>query len=141
MAKARSILKRQLEARAKIWPDITNNMLWDRTERDGFVTLPRAFPLIMNIMDDLSTKVFQVRPILSCGAVSTTNFFSHSIALKNGILRWLHRPKSRSDMERSGKALIDLGFIDIKSGPIGEMSYAVFSTHTTSSTRGLTSKT
>ena len=55
-----SILKRQLEARAKLCPEVTNLMLWDLTERDGFATVPRALPLIMNIMDSLSGKGFPV---------------------------------------------------------------------------------
>lgn len=128
MAKARSILKRQLEARAKIWPDITNNMLWDRTERDGFVTLPRAFPLIMNIMDDLSDKGFPVGQ----------TYFELWCRLYDELFLTLNRPEEMAFYagftgQRAGrtwkdrvKRLADLGFIDIKSGPIGEMSYAVF---------------
>lgn len=55
-AKANAILTRQLEVRRKLWPDVSTEMTWDRTNRDGFVTMPRAMPLIMRTMDYLSGK-------------------------------------------------------------------------------------
>jgi hypothetical protein len=55
-AKANAILKRQLEIRKKLWPDVSDQMTWRRTERDGFVTMPRSMPLVMLIMDYLAGK-------------------------------------------------------------------------------------
>jgi hypothetical protein len=128
MAKTRSILKRQLEARAKIWPDVTNLMLWDRTERDGFSTIPRAMPLIMNIMDGLSEKGFPVGQ----------TYLEMWCRLYDELFLTLNRPEEmaffagftgqravRTWRDRV-KRLAALGFIDLKSGPLGEMSYAVF---------------
>lgn len=128
MAKTRSILKRQLEARAKIWPDVTNQMLWDRTERDGFSTIPRAFPLIMNIMDGLSEKGFPIGQ----------TYLEMWCRLYDELFLTLNRPEemafyagftgqraARTWKDRV-KRLHDLGFIGLKSGPLGEMSYAVF---------------
>jgi len=128
MAKTRSILKRQLEARAKIWPDVTNLMLWDRTERDGFSTIPRAMPLIMNIMDGLSAKGFPVGQtylelwcrlydelFLTLNRPEEMAFFA-GFTGQRAVRTWRDRVKR----------LAELGFIDLKSGPLGEMSYAVF---------------
>jgi hypothetical protein len=128
MAKTRSILKRQLEARAKIWPDITNLMLWDRTERDGFSTIPRAMPLIMNIMDGLSDKGFPVGQ----------TYLEMWCRLYDELFLTLNRPEEmafyagftgqravRTWRDRVNR-LAALGFIDLKSGPLGDMSYAVF---------------
>lgn len=128
MAKTRSILKRQLEARAKIWPDVTNLMLWDRTERDGFSTIPRTMPLIMSIMDGLSGKGFPVGQ----------TYLELWCRLYDELFLTLNRPEEmafyagftgqravRTWRDRV-KRLADLGFIDLKSGPLGEMSYAVF---------------
>lgn len=128
MAKTRSILKRQLEARAKIWPDVTNQMLWDRTERDGFSTIPRALPLIMNIMDGLSEKGFPIGQ----------TYLEMWCRLYDELFLTLNRPEEmafyagftgqravRTWKDRV-KRLHDLGFIDLKSGPLGDMSYAVF---------------
>ena len=128
MAKTRNILKRQLEARAKIWPEITGQMLWERNERDGFSTIPRALPLIMNIMDDLAGKGFPVGQ----------TYFEMWCRLYDELFLTLNRPEEmaffagftgqravRTWKDRV-KRLAQLGFIDIKSGPLGDMSYAVF---------------
>ena len=128
VAKTRNILARQLEARAKIWPDISNHMLWDRTERDGFATVPRAMPLIMNIMDDLAGKGFPVGQ----------TYIEMWCRLYDELFLTLNRPEEmafyagftgqravRTWRDRV-KRLAQLGFIDLKSGPLGEMSYAVF---------------
>lgn len=128
MAKTRSILKRQLEARTKIWPEVTNLMLWDRTERDGFATVPRGLPLIMNIMDGLSGKGFPVGQ----------TYFEMWCRLYDELFLTLNRPEEmafyagftgqravRTWKDRV-RRLADLGFIDLKSGPLGDMSYAIF---------------
>lgn len=128
MAKTRTILARQLEARAKIWPDVTNLMLWDRNERDGFSTVPRAMPLIMNIMDGLSDKGFPVGQ----------TYLELWCRLYDELFLTLNRPEEmafyagftgqravRTWKDRV-KRLADLGFIDLKSGPLGDMSYAIF---------------
>ncbi|MDE8347525.1 MAG: hypothetical protein POH28_15330 [Acidocella sp.] len=127
MAKTRTILKRQLEARAKIWPDITGQMLWERNERDGFSTVPRALPLIMNIMDDLAGKGFPIGQ----------TYFEMWCRLYDELFLTLNRPEEmaffagftgqravRTWKDRM-KRLAALGFIGIKSGPLGEMSYAI----------------
>ena len=56
---ARSILQRQLDARRKLWPELTDDMLWSM-DKEGWVALPRLMPLILSIMDDLSGKGFPV---------------------------------------------------------------------------------
>jgi hypothetical protein len=128
MAKTRTILARQLEARAKIWPDVTNLMLWDRNERDGFSTVPRTMPLIMNIMDGLSDKGFPVGQ----------TYLELWCRLYDELFLTLNRPEEmafyagftgqravRTWKDRV-KRLADQGFIDLKSGPLGDMSYAIF---------------
>lgn len=128
MAKTRNILKRQLEARAKIWPEVTNLMLWERTERDGFSTIPRTMPLIMNIMDGLAGKGFPVGQtylelwcrlydelFLTLNRPEEMAFFA-GFTGQRAVRTWKDRVKR----------LAALGFIDLKSGPLGEMSYAIF---------------
>lgn len=55
----RDILRKQLEARAKLWPNLEAASLWSM-ESDGWVAMPRLMPLLMSIMDDLSDKGFPV---------------------------------------------------------------------------------
>jgi len=86
--KSRTILERQLEAREKLWPDVSSQMLWDRKVRDGFVAVPRLMPLMMSIMDDLSGKGFPVgRTYLRCGADSMTSYSNAQQAEESGNAR------------------------------------------------------
>lgn len=55
-AKASAILTRQLEVRKKLWPAVSTEMTWNRLARNGFVTMPRAMPLIMRVMDFMAGK-------------------------------------------------------------------------------------
>jgi hypothetical protein len=50
----KKIAKRQLELRARLWPDLKDGDLWSRHTHDGYSTIPSTMPLIMGIMDDLS---------------------------------------------------------------------------------------
>jgi hypothetical protein len=126
--KPRTILKRQLETREKLWPGVGNDRLWYRRERDGFVTIPRLMPLIMDIMDDLSGKGFPV---------GRTYLEMWSRLFDEGFLT-LNRPEEmafhagfagqralRTWKDRVKKLAV-LGFIDVKPGPLGELSYALF---------------
>ncbi|MEP2232721.1 MAG: hypothetical protein ABJP70_05835 [Erythrobacter sp.] len=103
-------------------------MLWDRTERDGFATIPRTMPLILNIMDDMSGKGFPVG----------NTYFEMWCRLYDELFLTLNRPEEmafyagfsgqralRTWKDRV-KRLEKLGFVDIKSGPLGELSFAVF---------------
>lgn len=127
-AKTRTILQRQIEARQKLWPDVTPRMLWDRKESDGFVTVPRVMPLMMSIMDDLSGKGFPVGQ----------TYFEMWARLYDELFLTLNRPEEmafhagfsgqravRTWKDRV-KRLAELDFIDLKEGPLGEFSYALF---------------
>ncbi|MFA6022039.1 MAG: hypothetical protein WC722_17405, partial [Rhodospirillales bacterium] len=125
--KARSILQRQLEARSKLWPQVTNQMLWDRKERDGFVVVPRTMPLMMSIMDDLSGKGFPVGQ----------TYFELWSRLMDELFLTLNRPEemafhtgfSGQRALRTWKdrvlRLAKLGFVNVKPGPLGDLSYAI----------------
>jgi hypothetical protein len=128
VSKTRSVLRRQLETREKLWPGIDNDRLWYRRDRDGFASVPRTMPLLMNIMDDLSGKGFPVgqtylemwcRLFDECFLIlnrpeemaTHAGFFG-----QRGVRTWRDRVRR----------LRALGFIDVKPGPVGEFSYALF---------------
>ncbi|WP_425406814.1 hypothetical protein [Hwanghaeella sp.] len=125
--RSRTILQRQLDARAKLWPEITDKMLWNRKKRDGFVTVPRTLPLMMSIMDDLSDKGFPVGQ----------TYFELWSRLLDEFFLTLNRPEEmafhagfsgqralRTWKDRV-RRLNDLGFIEVKSGPLGDLSYVI----------------
>lgn len=48
--------QREIELRKELWPDVTEEMLWDRRRLLGFTTLPRTLPMLLSIMDDMAGK-------------------------------------------------------------------------------------
>jgi len=124
---AKVIVERQLAARKKLWPDVTNEMLWDRQKRFGFVVVPRLMPLIMHIMDGLSEKGFPVGQ----------TYFELWSRLYDELFLTLNRPEEmafhagfsgqralRTWKDRI-RRLAELGFIELKPGPLGDLSYAI----------------
>ncbi len=52
--------QRRKAMRERLWPDVSDEQLWLRTQRAGFTTIPRTMTLIGRIMDDLSGKGFPI---------------------------------------------------------------------------------
>lgn len=97
-------------------------------ESDGWVAMPRLMPLLMSIMDDLSDKGFPV----------SRTYLELWARLREEQFLTLNRPEEmafhagfegqralRTWRDRVNR-LADMGFIGLKSGPIGDLSYAVF---------------
>jgi len=124
--KARSILERQLDARAKLWPTLSDKMLWT-IDSDGWVAVPRVMPLMLSIMDEMSEKGFPV---------GRTYFELWSRLREEGFLT-LNRQEEMAfhagfEGQRALRTwrdrihrLAELGFIGLKSGAFGDLSYAV----------------
>lgn len=122
----RDVLKRQLEARAKLWPELSDDMLWS-LDNHAWVAVPRLMPLMMSIMDDLSGKGFPV---------SRTYFEMWSRLRAEQFLQLapeemaFHAGFEGQRMVRTWKdrveRLAQLGFIGVKPGHLGDLTYAVF---------------
>lgn len=125
--RSRTITQRQLEAREKLWPEVTNQRLWDRKVRTGFVAVPRLLPLIMSIMDDLSDKGFPVGQTYF--ELWSRQFDELFLTLNRPEEMAFHAGFSGQRALRTWKdrvrRLAQLGFIDVKPGPLGELSYAI----------------
>ena len=50
------IVKQNLALRNEIWPDLDTDFLWNRKSNDGYTTIPRTMPQILQIMDSLAPK-------------------------------------------------------------------------------------
>lgn len=123
----RDILRRQLDARAKLWPEITDAMLWSM-DSDGWSAVPRLMPLMMSIMDDLSGKGFPV----------SRTYLEMWTRLRDERFLTLNRPEEMAfhagfEGQRALRTWKDrvqrlskLGFIGLMPGPLGDLSYAVF---------------
>jgi hypothetical protein len=124
---ARSILQRQLDARRKLWPELTDDMLWSM-DKEGWVALPRLMPLMLSIMDDLSGKGFPVsRAYLELW--SRVRIEESFLALNRPEEMAFHAGFEGQRALRTWKdrmqRLAKLGFIGVKPGPLGDLSYAV----------------
>lgn len=125
--KHRDILRKQKEARSKLWPELKENMLWSM-DNDGWIAVPRLMPLMMSIMDDLSGKGYPVGQ----------TYFELWSRLREEQFLTLNRPEEMAfhagfEGQRALRTwkdrvqrLANLGFIGLKSGPLGDLSYAVF---------------
>lgn len=46
--------RRRAKLRKELWPDVTDEMIWNRATFKGFTTVPRTMPIIMSIINTLS---------------------------------------------------------------------------------------
>jgi hypothetical protein len=46
--------EKKLELRKRLWPDVSDKALWHRKATDGWLSIPRTMPIVMQIMNDLS---------------------------------------------------------------------------------------
>lgn len=126
-SKSSAIYQRQVAAREKLWPGVTNKHIWYRIQRDGFVTMPRTMPLLMRIMDHLSgkgTPVSQVYLDMWCRTFDE-GFIQLNRTDEMAYCSGFNGQRAlRTWRDRVAK-LAELGFIDVKPGPFGPMSYAL----------------
>jgi hypothetical protein len=125
--KANAILKRQLEVRKKLWPQISDEMTWNRLARDGFVTMPRAMPLIMRIMDYLAGKGSPVSLVyldLWCRTFDEAFLQLTKTEEMATYAGFSGQRAVRTWRERLTK-LQELGFIDIKHGLTEHVQFAL----------------
>jgi hypothetical protein len=116
----------QKKLRARLWPGLDESRLWHRKTKQGFTTIPRTMPLIMEIMDDMANG----KPISSaylelwCPSFDKSFVtlskqediaFASGFGGQRGVSTWRQRIKS----------LHEMGFIDVQPGPAGPMSYAL----------------
>jgi len=118
------ILERQLKVRASLWPGVSDAMLWDG---DGFAMVPRTMPLMMDIMDGLAGKGIPVGHTyleMWCRLLEE-KFLTLNHAEMAFHAGFTGQRAVRTWKERVYK-LIELGFIDARPGPSGDLSYAIF---------------
>ncbi|WP_247390293.1 hypothetical protein [Bradyrhizobium sp. 35] len=122
----KKIAQRQLDLRSRLWPTHHDGHIWQRKHHNGFATIPRTMPLIMTIMDDLSDG----RPVASTYIDLWCRAFDECfVTLSKPREMAFHAGFTGQRGERTWRErmriLHDLGFIDIKEGPSGPMSYAL----------------
>lgn len=119
--------ERRKALREKLWPEISDEHLWIRTQRIGFTTIPRTMSIIGRILDALSGKgfpVFQTYFALWChvydeGYVEIRD--PRGMAFEAGF----SGPRAESVWKTRMRRLEELGFIQAKPGLSGDFHYVL----------------
>jgi len=128
MARSRNkaIVQQQVALRKKLWPLVEDKDLWLPNERTGFVTMPRAMPILLTIMDGMAQgrRVSTTYLDLWCRVMDemfvqiqspAAMAFAAGFEGERGVRTWRERMLW----------LKSEGFIDTRPGPAGDMSYAI----------------
>ena len=123
----RSMSERRRQLRTRLWPDVTDKMLWLRKQRQGFTTVPRTLTLIGRIADTMSGKGFPLHQtyftlwcwVFDEGIVEIRN--PREFAYESGFSGSRGEATWRGRMAR----LEALGFIATKPGLAGEYQYVL----------------
>ncbi|MDO6842080.1 hypothetical protein Q4602_21595 [Paraglaciecola chathamensis] len=119
--------KKKLALRDQLWGKLSEELLWERNSHDGYTTIPRTLPIMFQIMDDLADKG---RPISSTYFTLWARVFDESyieikscddLAFESGF----SGQRAVSTWKQRMKKLVELGFIDAKSGGTNEFSYVL----------------
>lgn len=122
----KSIAQRQLDLRARLWPTFTDGHIWRRKHHDGFTTIPRTLPLILDILNDMAGGQPVGTTYLDLWCRAYDECF---VTLSKPREMAFHAGFSGQRGERTWRGrmriLEGLKFIDIKEGASGPMSYAL----------------
>lgn len=123
----RSVSDRRKQLRLQLWPQVEEDSLWLRKQRQGFTTIPRSMNLIGRIMDHHSGKGFPLQQtylalwcwVFDEGIVEIRNprefAYEAGFSGARGEVTW------RGRMRR----LQELGFIDVKPGLAGDFQFVL----------------
>jgi len=129
VANAKRISKgteRALRIRSEHWSEVSEELLWHRKRCDGYTTIPRTIPLLMNIIDSKSKNQPAGRTYfgLWCRAYDESLIIIEnpmSLAFEAGF----SGERAVTTWRQRMSTLRDLGFIDAKPGSSGEFHYVL----------------
>ena len=118
--------ERSLQRRASLWPELKPDDVWNRQIHDGFMTLPRTLPIVMAIIDSLTKNQPAGQTYLSLWFRAWDEMLlvidnPATLAAETGF----NGERAVTTWRARMKALLDLGFIDAKSGPSGQFHYVL----------------
>jgi hypothetical protein len=125
--KRRSKIARQkLALRATLWPKLDDKRLWMRERSDGWLSVPRAMPLLMQIMDNLSKG----KPVSSTYLDLWCRTYDDSFVVANkaremAFFSGFTGERAERTWASRMRILQELGFIEIAEGPNGPINYVL----------------
>ncbi len=120
-----AITKRQLALRDQLWPD-AEEQLWNRLAHKGFATIPKTWPLILKLMDQLSKRA----PLSSTYTTLWCSTWDNSFVTLSKPADLAHSSgfsgqRAEYTWGTRVRSLEKLGFVLLKPGKSGPMSYAL----------------
>lgn len=121
------IARQKLSMRQSFWPAVDDDQLWDRQKSDGWLSIPRAMPLILRITDLLAPKgkpVSQTYLDLWCRTFDDA-FVIVSKPREMTYYSGFSGERAERTWVSRMKILADLGFIDFRPGTNGPVHYVL----------------
>ena len=122
--------KATLALRKLLWPEITDDALWLRKDRDGFTTIPRTMPIFMELINDASKQVANGKSVPAGRAllvlwcrVFDEGLVKMDIEATAAMEAGYTGERNISTWREHLRVLQQLGFIDFKAGPAGPAQY------------------
>lgn len=118
--------RRALTTRESLWPDLKAEDFWSRHEDDGFTSVPRTLPIVLNIIDDLTKGKPASAPYLElwCRAFDEM-YVSLGTAAALAASSGYNGPRAVRMWADRIESLAQLGFIRLAEGSSGRLSHAV----------------
>jgi len=124
---AKKIADRKLQLRQKLWPDVSDDDLWHRKTSNGWVTVPRAMPIILRVMDMLAPKGKPVSATyldLWCRTFDNS-FVTVSKPREMAYFAGFTGERAHHTWVSRIRQLQELGFIEYKKGVSGPVNYVL----------------
>ena len=122
--KARSKIERRTkQLRDNLWPD-AETRIWTYEKSDGWLNIPRSMPVIMRILDSLTKGQPVSSTYLELWCRTYNNgFITASRAREMAFFSGFDGERAQRTWLSRIRKLCDLGFIEVKEGPSGPVSY------------------
>ncbi|WP_082494152.1 hypothetical protein [Methylobacterium sp. Leaf106] len=120
-----AIAAKQIALREQLWPNV-DAWLWQRKANKGFTTIPKTFPLILQIMDEMTkdTPVSRTYMALWCSTWDNS-FVNLSKPKELAHASGFSGQRRESTWISRMRLLAKLNFISIADGKSGPMSHAI----------------
>ena len=122
-----SKIQRQKAAlRDLLWPGLGDERLWSYVKSDGWLNVPRAMPLLLQVMDRMSNgkPVSATYLDLWCRTYNDS-FVVASKPREMAFFSGFAGERAERTWAGRMRILAELGFIDVKDGPNGPLSYVL----------------
>lgn len=119
------IAEQRVKMRNSLWPETSDDELWHRKTSDGWLTVPRAFPLVLRIMDMLADKGKPVSATyldLWCRTYDNS-FVVASKPREMAYYAGFTGERAQHTWTSRIRKLVELGFIRIAQGASGPAHY------------------